>query len=264
MDSTSALYTNRLSWFRRGAKENREFWKRMGEMPDFRGARVLEIGCGVGCLATEIALQGASKVVGVDIQRSSIDFAQTFLRQKHPELAETVEFLCRELKDCEESDFDVVVTKDTFEHVMDLEGLLPEIKLRLRHGGRLYAGFGPLYPSPYGDHDRRRTILEPWGVTGRVLSRIPWSHMVLEPVLVRMRNRAHSPRVQSLRDLGLNKLAFSEYRELFMRSGLVPIQFRTNRSSKRSSKVLSVMRRVPLLEDLCTHNVYCILEKWAP
>lgn len=46
------------------------------------------------------------------------------------------------------------MSKDTFEHVDDEASLLKGLGQLLGPGGRLYAGFIPLYGSPIGDHTR--------------------------------------------------------------------------------------------------------------
>lgn len=45
-------------------------------LPDFRGKRVLDVGCGSGVIACLMALNGASKVVGIDINPSAIENAE--------------------------------------------------------------------------------------------------------------------------------------------------------------------------------------------
>ena len=58
------------------------------------------------------------------------------------------------------------MSKDTFEHVDDVASLLKGLGQLLGSEGRLYAGFSPLYGSPFGDHTR----------TGL---RVPWAHALL-------------------------------------------------------------------------------------
>jgi SAM-dependent methyltransferase len=47
---------------------------------------------------------------------------------------------------------DVCVSDSVFEHCRDLEGVLAESHRVLRPAGRLYAGYGPLWFAPGGDH----------------------------------------------------------------------------------------------------------------
>ena len=57
--------------------------------------------------------------------------------------------------------FDYIVAKNSFEHIIGLEKMLEEMKKRLKPGGNIYTGFGPLYNSPNGPHMEK--IIIPWG-----------------------------------------------------------------------------------------------------
>jgi SAM-dependent methyltransferase len=59
-------------------------------MPDIRGLRVLDVGCGGGVIAGLMALNGASRVVGIDINPNAIEDAR--LNSKHLKIEEKVDF----------------------------------------------------------------------------------------------------------------------------------------------------------------------------
>lgn len=244
--------------FLRGATENRRFWSRFRERPDLHGCSVLELGCGAGALSMEAAQAGASRVVGIDLRQGAIDFARRRARET-PGLEGRVEFHACHLATFPSERFDVILSKDTFEHVLDLGDMLAELRQRLQPGGRLYAGFGPLYPSPYGDHDRRRVLLKDWGILGKSLAAMPWGHLMLGKTLVRKHNSVATRQAQSLRELGLNMLAFSDYEKLIGESGLEVVSFDVNRGKGLSPRIFTTLRRIPALRDLCTYNIYCVL-----
>jgi SAM-dependent methyltransferase len=225
---------------------------------------VLDVGSGWGSLCVDLALSGAVRVVGLDIKAELVAFATRHLHERFPQLTSIVEFAALDLR-CfsPEAAFDYVVSKDSFEHILELDRMLLEIKNRLRPGGRLFAGFGPLYPSPYGDHDRRKTSLKPWGLWGRLVARIPWGHLIMEARILEMSNRNRKRMARSVHDLGLNGLAASDYYRLFRESGFVLRSLRINQSTALSSRILTRLARSPSLADYCTHNIYAILEKPA-
>jgi 2-polyprenyl-3-methyl-5-hydroxy-6-metoxy-1,4-benzoquinol methylase len=235
-------------YFRRGASENPRFWTRHGGMPDLRGASVLDIGCGHGSLCIDMALAGAARVVGLDIDDRRVTFANANLNANFPQLRESVRFENRDLRDHRSTPFDFIVSKDTFEHLLDVPGALAEIAKHLRPGGRAYIAAGPLYNSPYGDHGRTRAV-------------IPWGHVIIPErlLLARLRRTGHPAR--SVFDLGLNKLALRDYRRLFNTSGMRVVRFSINESDRLISRIFAQLRKVPLLEELCSHNLYSILEK---
>jgi SAM-dependent methyltransferase len=251
--------------FRRGERENPIFWSRFATKPTLEGRVILDVGSGWGSLAVALAGAGAQRVIGLDLKANLVKFANAYVQHCYPELAARVTFAAIDLPDYPGTDqFDLIVSKDSFEHILDLEGMLQAMQWRLRPGGQIYAGFGPLYPTPYGDHDRRQTILRPWGPLGVGLALIPWGHLFLEKQLIKLYNQNHATPITSMRDLGLNTYAWSDYRRIFEKSGLRLVSAQTNCSTSLLSRLMTAGRRLlPNLEDYLTHNVYCILEKPA-
>ena len=240
-----------LDYFARGTWQNPQFWRRFGGQPDFDGARVLDVGCGHGSMVIYIARAGAAKTVGLDLNCKLIAFANANLAQNYPDLAPRVTFRCQDLRDYpEDAAFDYIISKDSFEHIIDLRGMLQEMKKRLRPGGRIYAGFGPLYNSPFGDHDYTK-------------SRLPWRHLMLgeEKLVARVNHRWKTDRIHSLHDLGLNGLSLAEYERIFAESGLKIVDFRPNSSDKLISKLFALPARFRPLREYFTFNIYIVLEK---
>ena len=238
-----------LQYFRKGERENPRFWSRFGGRPSLAGKRVLDVGCGHGSLCVDVARAGAAQVVGLDLNAALIDFANANIRQNYPELADVLSFHHQNLGDYPPEAFDYILSKDSFEHILDLAGMLAEMRKRLVPGGRIYTGFGPLNNSPFGDH-------------GMAYSRIPWAHVFLGKKRFAERvNRRWTHEVNSIYDLGLNGLSFADYRRIFHDSGLETVYFETNCSAKTISNVFSVLRKAPFLTEYCTHNIYCILER---
>jgi len=252
-----------IACFKLGELENPRFWSRFSDRPILKGARIIDIGSGWGSLCVDMALAGAEKVVGLDLKSELVDFSNTYVQLNYPELKKVIEFKELHLKNYEGYEYDYIVSKDTFEHILDLDVMLCEMKKRLKLGGRIYAGFGPLYKSPYGDHDRRRTMFKAWGLLGRFLAYIPWGHLFLESFMICMHNRYRERKINSIRDTGLNKLALSDYQKIFSDSGMSILDFQTNISRSAASRIISLGKHVTVLEDFFTHNIYCILEKPA-
>ncbi len=94
------------------------------------GEAVLDLGCGLGDFAGELAAHGGL-VTGCDVAETALALA----RGRHP----GIEFVltgAEELPFADES-FDVVWAGEVLEHVQDLLGLLGEVRRVLRPGGRL-------------------------------------------------------------------------------------------------------------------------------
>jgi cyclopropane fatty-acyl-phospholipid synthase-like methyltransferase len=244
-----------IDYFKWGEYENPRFWARLGRKPPLKDMRVLDVGCGHGSLCIDIALSGAEKVVGLDIDSHRIEFANENLRRNYPQLTSIVEFRDMDLRDYPEFNFDAIVSKDTFEHIIDLESMISEMKKRLGAGGRIYVGIGPLYNSPFGDHGRTKTP-------------IPWGHLLIsETRTIKRLNRHREDKIGSIFDLGLNGMSLADYRKVFRESGLAIISFRVNQSAylplpyQIAAMFSSLIRKIPFLEEYFTFNIYCILEK---
>lgn len=255
-----------IAYFKRGEVENPEFWWRLGGKPNFAGQHVLDVGCGLGALCVDIASGGAARVVGLDTETKLIEFARQYTAENCSKFTGGLEFYDQDLAKFADGKFDVIVSKDSFEHIMDLAGMIRAMASHLKPGGRIHAGFGPLYNSPFGHHGRVATFL-PW-------RQFPWAHLweKEEKIVARLnRLRARGEKVftysdapiTSIRDLGLSMYSLADYRRFVYGSGLNVVRFGVNQSTSPLSKVLSVLRHVPGLEEYCTHNVYCILEKPA-
>ena len=227
-----------------------EFWRRFGRTVEVRGRRVLDVGCGHGALSIDLAKRGA-EVVGVDTNPERIRWAGRNAAENHPDL--TVTFLSIESTQLPTTErFDLVVSKDTFEHVEDLETVLVDLHARLLPGGRIWAGFSPLYYSPWGDH--RRTGLH-----------LPWAHAVLpKRVVHRAASRKTGRPISDLSDVGLNGLTPAEFRRLVAACGLSIESIEYNRGDKALLRAMNRARRLPLLERYVTVSIYAVLKRARP
>jgi 2-polyprenyl-3-methyl-5-hydroxy-6-metoxy-1,4-benzoquinol methylase len=95
------------------------------------GERVLDVGCGEGRFAAELADAGA-RVVGVDVAEEPLRRA----RARHPQL--DLRLVPAEgAWDLQDASFDVVWAGEVIEHVADTAAWLSEVRRVLRSGGSL-------------------------------------------------------------------------------------------------------------------------------
>jgi 2-polyprenyl-3-methyl-5-hydroxy-6-metoxy-1,4-benzoquinol methylase len=109
------------------------------------GERVLDVGCGEGRFAAELARAGA-EVVGVDVAAEPLRRA----RERHPELVDLRRLPAGGAWPLEDASFDVVWAGEVIEHVADTAAWLSELRRVLRSGGLL------LLSTP--DHGRLRML----------------------------------------------------------------------------------------------------------
>ena len=245
-----------LKYFMSGDKENKDFWQCFGGRPAFENKTIIDVGCGHGSLCIDIVTSTpSSRVIGIDINADLIDFAKWNLHVNYPALESCVEFHCIDVRQLQIFEVDVVLSKTSFEHILDLDEVLAAIKMRLKDGGRLYTGFMPLYHSPFGGHPRIHDSLPfPW---------LPWLHlMVSENFILKRVNLRRKKPVLSFNELGLNKLSVSDFWHLFYDSGLRMISYKTNLPGRSwKAKVMSALSQVNILEKYMIYSIFSVLEK---
>lgn len=235
--------------FAKSEAENPRFWERLGGAPSLEGKRVLDLGCGLGGLCLDVVRRGARTVLGVDLEPELVGFARRNLTENHPDLADRVRFEVQDVLAYSGEPFDCITSKDAFEHIHDLPGVLDALWRCLKPGGRLYVALGPLYESPFGDH-------------GRLRAGFPWGHLLLpERVLIERLKRRFDVEVARVEELGLNKYRLDDFRRVLERPGFERVLYRENASHSSAMRVFSALKRVPWLERFVTFNIYCVLER---
>lgn len=89
----------------------------------WKGKTVLDVGCGTGLMAHEIAKAGAKRVVGVDFSRDAIRAAEA--EHRHPTLSYRVEDVKKHT-----GRYDIIISLGTLEH---MDKPLETLKLLKRH-----------------------------------------------------------------------------------------------------------------------------------
>ena len=229
---------------------NDKFWQRTRGSAAVAGAVCLDLGCGVGSLTTDLVRLGAQRAIGIDPDADRIRIARLAARAFHPDVVDRVEFRASTIQELEgRAAFDVVVSRDTFEHIHDLPAVLVEVARLLRADGRLYLGFGPLYRSPFGDH----------GLLGL---RLPWAHLLVAPTPDSPRFGLWPSRRQlDLLDRELNGLTLAQIEATIEASPLVVESLQVNVSDHPGMRVLNVARRLAIVREHVSVNVYAVLRR---
>jgi SAM-dependent methyltransferase len=234
--------------FNAGFNEAKVFFDRFKGKVDLKQKTVLDVGCGFGSTCIYMAVQGATKVRGIDIDEDKIDFAKSKLTNDYANLSNIVEF--RLANGIADEKFDIVISKDCFQHYADPENMIFRMKQYLNQDGIIVVRFGPLWKSPYGGHIN-------------FMIKVPWVHLLFpESVIMRERKRFRpNEDVTSYEQIkgGFNKMTLRGYLNIIKESGLKIEYFKTNVSNRKWIVLFNGLRKIPFCREFFTQNVYSIM-----
>jgi SAM-dependent methyltransferase len=136
-----------------------------------QGMKVLEIGCGEGGVLKPFMDRGC-QCLGVDLDPPRIDIAnQVYFSEVQ---AGKVKFILKNVYDADfvatyNHHFDLIVLKDTIEHVPNQEGFIPHLKQLLAPNGKIFFGFPP-WQMPFGGH--QQVCIQ------KLSSKLPYYHLL--------------------------------------------------------------------------------------
>lgn len=139
------------------------------------GLKVMEIGCGEGGVLLPFVQRGAS-VVGVDLAAQRVENARQLLAE-HIETGQAVFHVQNVYEDAfaerYAGAFDLILLKDTIEHIPEQEKFIPYLKQFLKQEGKIFFGFPPWY-MPFGGHQQI--------CSNKVLGLLPYYHLLPRPL----------------------------------------------------------------------------------
>lgn len=184
-------------------------------MPIVPGMRVLEIGAAEGGVLKPFC-EGGCFCTGVDLSEGRIEVARRMMAAEIA--ASQAEFIAQNVYDADfqqkyDGAFDLILLKDTIEHIPDQERFMPYITRFLRPGGAIFFGFPP-WRMPFGGHQQicRSKLLGMW----------PWLHLLPAP-LYRGILRAFGERdaiVQELMEIKATGISTLRFERILRYSGL--------------------------------------------
>lgn len=241
---------DRQKYLEYGIPSMQRFFARFGSALDVAGKSVLDIGAGRGEVIIEAAHRGAERVVGIDI-----DVGEQVVKMvaEDPVAAERVELVPTDgsLQELGSERFDIVLSKDSFEHFVDPESFTFTLAQYVKPGGLLAIGFGPLWKSPMGGHIDYMTP-------------VPWAHLLFpEEVILDERRRFRPDGARSFAEIpgGLNKMTLGRFLRIVEATGFETVYFVTNAGDHPLVKLMRIVSRVRPLREYFTTNVYGVWRK---
>ena len=177
--------------------------------------RVMEIGCGEGGVLKPFADKGA-RCLGVDMDPPRIGLAHEFLAG---EIARgQMAFLLKNVYDVDFLEeyggaFDLIVLKDTIEHIPEQDLFIPYLKKFLKPNGQIFFGFPP-WQMPFGGH--QQVALGGW------TSKLPWYHLLPRPLyraLLKAGGESEH-KIRELMEIRDTGITIERFESILKRSGL--------------------------------------------
>jgi 2-polyprenyl-3-methyl-5-hydroxy-6-metoxy-1,4-benzoquinol methylase len=227
------------------------------------GARVLEIGCGAGGVLRAFSERGA-RVTGVDLHEPSIAYARERFERELP--GGPWRFERADIYDVEAADldgpFELIVLKDTIEHIHEQRRLLARLTEFLAPGGRAFFAFPP-WQMPFGGHQQ---ICE-----HRVLMRAPYVHLLPRAAYAALLRRLGESEetVDALLEIKETGISIERFERESAAAGLriaarrlyavnPMYRFRYGLAPRRQNAALA---EVPVLRDFLTTSAYYLLAR---
>lgn len=118
-------------------------------LPDFKGKKVLDLGCGYGWHCIYAAENGADYVLGTDISHKMLEIAKSKTNSS------VVKYRCEAMEDLKINDdeFDIIISSLAFHYVKDFNFIVKNIFNWLKKGGEfIFSAEHPVFTA-YGTQD---------------------------------------------------------------------------------------------------------------
>ncbi len=222
---------------------------------------VLEIGCGEGGNLKPFLDKGA-RCVGVDLSEKKIENGKAFF-ENHPNKNN----LLLEASDIYEVEtfgepFDLIIMRDTIEHIPEQERFLNEVKKFLKPDGKIFFGFPP-WQNPFGGHQQ---ICE-----NKFLSHLPYFHLLPEKAYSFTLKIFGEPkeRIKALLEIKQTGISIERFFKALKINGFAVLKTKyffinPNYEIKfglKPREQLNLIASIPYLRNFFTTALYCLAEK---
>lgn len=227
------------------------------------GMHVLEVGCGEGGVLKAFA-EGGCICTGMDLSTSKIENGKELLAEEMA--AGKIELFSADIYNQSTMDrfrerFDLIVLKDTIEHIPDQERVMAQLQVYLKPGGRMFFAFPP-WRMPFGGH--QQTATTKWG-------KLPWMHLWPRSLYKTWLEKLGEPKptVESLLEIYDTRISIDRFERIVRNTGyrivnrrlylINPIyRYKFGRSPRVQFAPLAA---IPWFRDFVSTTAYYILER---
>lgn len=204
-----------------------------------KGKRVIDFGCGSGYQVIAYARAGARSVVGVEI----VDYlAEICADRVQRENLSSVARIERQISEPHAAD--IIISQNSFEHFIEPEVILNQLKQALAPGGRIYITFGPPWFAPTGAHMG-------------FFCPIPWIQLLFpESAVLQVRGLYRDDKPTTYLEAGVGKISVGRFERVVRDCGLKMSSCRYD-----CVKGLDFLQYVPVVRELAINRISCVLER---
>jgi SAM-dependent methyltransferase len=228
-----------------------------------QGINVLEIGCGEGGVLKAFAERGCI-CTGMDLSSSKIENGKELLKEEvalgkmHLFSADIYD---QHTMDTFRGQFDLIILKDTIEHIPDQDRVMKQLPVYLKKGGKLFFGFPP-WRMPFGGHQQTATTKA---------GALPWMHLLPRSMYQGYLRRAGEPQptIDSLMEIYDTRISISRFENIVKSTGyrilnrrlylINPIyRFKFNWTPQPQFPFLAA---IPWFRDFISTTAYYVLDR---
>jgi SAM-dependent methyltransferase len=228
-------------------------------MPVSKELSVAEIGCGEGGNLKPFLDLGC-RTVGIDLAPNKIDNAHQFFKD-HP-YKNNLTLISTDIYDVwpeEFEQFDLIIMRDTLEHIPNQDELLRHVKQFLKPSGMLFVSF-PSWRMPFGGHQQI--------CSSRILRKLPYFHLLPKNIYATMLHLfgESTPKIRGLLEIRDTRMYYQRFLK-FIKKQEYQIRridyFLINPSYEVKFKVktcrLCKLLSIPYLRDYISTTCYCLI-----
>ena len=231
---------------------------------DILNKEIIEIGCGGGGISTFLAMNGAKKVYGIDINKEQIKVANIFIKEFREKnnahiCVEFIEMNATDLQ-FDDNSIDIIFADSAFEHFTDPEKVIKECNRVLRENGKLIV---PCFSSWYSKNalHLKKGLAVPWAnlfFSEQTIINVLQHLSKKEPILLDIYpGLSKSPKcvrdVRKYKDL--NYITYRKFKKMSLNNGLHVDEF--SYLMPRNLKIISsIIRKLRIFNKTILPDIF--------